>query len=52
MMNVDKELLITELENQKEGLFNSKNLEDERAAMVYVRLIADLKNGKYDVKVW
>jgi hypothetical protein len=52
MMNIDKELLLTELEDQKEGLFNSKNTEDERAAMAYVRLIADIKKGKYDVKVW
>jgi len=52
MMNVDKKLMITELEKEELVLLNSKNPEDQKTANTVRKIIGNLKSGKYDVKVW
>ncbi|MEM4994875.1 hypothetical protein WKH56_20135 [Priestia sp. SB1] len=49
---VDKKLMIDKLVEQESVLFNSRNPEDKKAADTLMKVIADLKSGKYDYKVW
>jgi len=49
---VDQQKLIVSLEEQIDGLMKSKNPEDLKVATCLVRLTHDIKEGKFNVKVW
>lgn len=51
-MMLDQQKLITSLEEQIEVLMNSKNPDDLKVVTSLIRLKHDIREGKYDVKVW
>ena len=51
-MMVDQQKLIASLDEQIDGLMKSKNPDDLKVATSLVRLKHDIKEGKFNVKVW